>query len=194
MLRRAAVPPLRIRRTPHDALLPLLTFLSLFPHGNPNPSSRTGRHGAVAVRRASPPLEATPEQADAARSSASSSSPSPPKESSRGARNRRRRPVPPRSGRRRPSTVSSPSGLPGPCRHLQRTPGEHPVLRDTLLLPLSLSSPLPPCAAVRRRGHGRRRPSGDHLVHYRRSPNSPPSPLASSATARVQFRAKTTNS
>ena len=62
--RRAAGPPLSpasTRRPPTRSCLSLTPPTLFSPHGNPNPNprSRTGRRGAVAVRRASPPLEAT---------------------------------------------------------------------------------------------------------------------------------------
>ena len=80
----------------------------------------------------------------------------------RGARNRRHRPGPLRLQPPHVIALAVASDLPGPFRPLQHLVGELTVQMDTLLLPLSLSPPLPPITANRGRGHGRRHDSGDH--------------------------------
>ena len=107
---------------PHFPLVPLLSVLS--PQGR----------AAMAVADASPPLHASPRQAEQLRSSAGSPSPSSPKQSSRGVVNRRRRPLLPELRPRTPRTFPSPSSLLRLRRLLLRAQGEPTVLLDLLSL------------------------------------------------------------
>ena len=92
-----------------------------------------------------------------------------------------------------PRTITSPADLPLLLRPWHELPGEPTHLPGPLAFPLSLSVLLSPCTAVLLRCHGRRRVSGDHLVQPPPPFCSSPSPLATIAVARVQFRFKSTN-
>ena len=148
-------------RRPGRSPAPIPPLLSRFPSIL---SPAAVLHHCRRCRLSPPPVGSSPGRSTRGNRSAVTFSSSPPKESSRGAQIELAVLFLPAAGEAAPSTITSPTGLPCPCRHRQRVSGEARVLSSSFPLPFfppSLAADPPATTAVPLRQRARPGPRPD---------------------------------